>query len=68
MAGVSGGGTLTIRVDGADFATLTAADGRRTFTAHGTGSAQRFDFLYSGDGFAELAEFVQHYGFKMILR
>ena len=67
-ASVTGEGTLTVLLGGVDFATLTAADGRKTLTTVGIGAEQRFDFVYSGDGYAELSDFVRNAGFRMILR
>ena len=68
VASVSGEGTLTVRLGGADYATLTAADGQRTFALPGSEMEPQLDFLYSGDGYAELSEFAQTVGFRFMVR
>ena len=68
VAAVTGEGTLTVLLGGADYATLTAADGQRTFALPGSETGQRFDFLYSGDGYAELTGFAQTVGFRFMIR
>ena len=65
---MAGEGTLTVLLGGVDFATLTAADGRKTPTTAGTGEEQRFEFVYSGDGYAELSDFVRIAGFRLMVR
>ena len=68
VASVTGEGTLTVLLGGADYATLTAADGQRTFALPGSETKSRFDFLYSGDGYAELSGFAQTVGFRFMIR
>ena len=68
VASVTGEGTLTVLLGGADYATLTAADGQRTFALPGSETERRFDFLYSGDGYAELSGFAQTVGFRFMIR
>jgi hypothetical protein len=68
VASVSGEGTLTVRLGGADYATLTAADGQRTFALPGSEMEPQLDFLYSGDGYAELSGFDQMVGSRLIIR
>ncbi len=68
VASVTGEGTLTVMLGGVDYATLTAADGLRTFVLPGAQAESRFDFHYSGDGYAELSGFDQMVGSRLIIR
>ena len=71
-AAVTGNGTLTVLLDGEEFATLTAADGAQTLSFKSADASKNLEFAYvpgEGDaGGARLASFRHENGFRMIIR
>ena len=66
---VTGGGTLTVTLNGETFGTYTAADGAKEFVVPTTGQAAfGFRFAFDGEGSADLYGFSARLGSVFTLR
>ena len=67
-AQVEGEGTLTVFVNGEEFATLTATDEPQGFRVADPLAENEFEFVFAGSGSATLADFRREGGFLLLVR